>query len=92
MEAVTAKILVSPGLLRGEGEIRIFLKPEVLDGAEVRIQASGETLAVAFYPPTPDVAQLIEQNRPQLEARLTEHIQAFHVTVTVNKGKNHETV
>ena len=92
VEAVSERILVTPGLMRGEGEIRIFLKPEVLEGTEVRIQASGDTMTVSFHPTVPDVAQLIERNRPQLETRLAERIQSFHIAVFVKKGNKHETV
>ena len=92
IEAVSERILVTPGLMRGEGEIRIFLKSEILEGSEVRILASGDTLTVSFLPTVPDIAQLIELNRPQLEARLAERIQSFHIAVLVKKGNRNETV
>ena len=93
VEAVAETIRVSPGDLRGEGEVRIFLKSNVLDGSEIRLEAKSGTLSVAFHPATPDVAQLIEQNRAQLEMRLAERVHAFQISVSVKKGKTeHETV
>ena len=93
VEAVAETIRVSPGDLRGEGEVRIFLKSNVLDGSEIRLEAKSGTLSVTFHPATPDVAQLIEQNRAQLEMRLAERVHSYQVSVSVKKGKvENETV
>ena len=81
--AVADVLLVSPGLLRGEGEIRVQLRPDVLEGAEVRISVAGRQLDVAFVPRTPDVAALIEQNRPQLEQHLAARFLTFRLSVGV---------
>ncbi|MCQ2388874.1 MAG: hypothetical protein MJ138_04110, partial [Kiritimatiellae bacterium] len=82
-EAVADAILVTPGLLRGEGEVRIQLRPDVLEGTEVRIAVQGRTLDVAFVPQTHDMSVLIEQCRPQLEQHLAGRIHAFQVAVAV---------
>ncbi len=84
-EAVADTILVSPGLLRGEGEIRVQLRPDVLDGTEIRIGVSGRQLDVAFMPSTADMSALIEQCRPQLEQHLAARIHRFSVSVSVSK-------
>ena len=76
-------ILVTPGLLRGQGEIRIQLKPEVLAGTEVRIEVTGRTLSVEFHPVEHDVAVLIDQNLPQLQQQLATRIHAFDIAVAV---------
>ena len=83
-EAVADTILVSPGLLRGEGEIRVQLRPDVLDGTEIRIGVSGRQLDVAFMPSTADMSALIEQCRPQLEQHLAARIHRFSVSVSVS--------
>jgi len=84
-EAVADTILVSPGLLRGEGEIRVQLKPDVLDGSEIRIGVSGKNLDVSFVPRTYDMSALIEQCRPQLEQHLAARIHRFTVKVSVER-------
>ena len=83
--AVADTLLVTPGLLRGEGEIRIQLRPDVLDGTEIHIVVVGRQLTVAFTPPTPDLVALIEQSRPQLTAHLAERIHAFQIAVDVRR-------
>ena len=83
--AVADTLLVTPGLLRGEGEIRIQLRPDVLDGTEIHIVVAGRQLTVAFTPPTPDLVVLIEQSRPQLTAHLAERIHSFQIAVDVRR-------
>ena len=82
-EAVADAILVSPGLLRGEGEIRVQLKPDVLEGTEVRIAVAGRQMAVEFMPVVTEVAALIERCRPQLEQQLAARVHAFSIGVSV---------
>ena len=84
-EAVADAILVSPGLLRGEGEIRVQLKPDVLDGTEIRIGVTGRQMDVSFMPSNADMSALIEQCRPQLEQHLAARIHRFTVNVSVDK-------
>ena len=84
-EAVADTILVSPGLLRGEGEVRIQLRPDVLDGTEIRIAVAGRQMDVQFTPRTPDMAALIEQCRPQLEQHLAGRIHSFQIAVVVQR-------
>ena len=89
--AVADTLLVSPGLLRGEGEVRVQLRPDVLEGSEIRIAVTGRQLAVDFIPQTQDVAVLIEQNRPQLEQHLAARIQTFTLSVGVHRRRSFET-
>lgn len=81
--AVAETLLVTPGLLRGEGEIRVRLRPDVLAGSEIQIAVAGRQLSVLFVPQTPEVALLIEQNRPQLEQQLAAHVHQFQLSVGV---------
>ena len=89
--AVADVLLVSPGLLRGEGEIRVQLRPDVLEGTEVRISVAGRQLDIAFVPRTPDVAVLIEQNRPQLEQHLAARFLTFRLSVGVLRRTSGDT-
>ena len=84
-EAVADTILVSPGLLRGQGEVRIQLRPDVLEGTEIRIAVTGRQMEVNFMPQTQDMAVLIEQCRPQLEQHLAEKIHSFQIAVDVRR-------
>ena len=88
--AVAGTLLVTPGLLRGQGEIRIQLRPDVLDGTEIRVAVEGRQLTVAFTPPTAEMAALIEQCRPQLAAHLAERVHAFQVAVDVRRRTRSE--
>lgn len=88
--AVADVLLVSPGLLRGEGEMRVQLKPDVLEGSEICISVTGRQLAIQFTPRTSDVAVLIEQNRPQLEQHLAARFQTFALVVGVRRRRTDE--
>ena len=85
--AVADVLLVTPGLLRGEGEIRVQLRPDVLEGSNVQISVVGRDLAIEFIPQTSDVAVLIEQNRPQLEQHLAARFQTFRLSVGVSRRR-----
>ena len=80
---VADTILVTPSLVRGEGEITIQLKPTVLDGSEIRLAAKGSTIAVAITPATPSAAQAIAQAKVQFEQTLAERIPSFQIAVSV---------
>ena len=88
--AVADVLLVTPGLLRGEGEIRVHLRPDVLQGSDVRISVVGRQLGIEFIPQTADVAVLIERNRPQLEQHLATRFQAFQLSVGVRRERSRE--
>ena len=86
-EEIADSILVSPGLLRGEGEIRIQLKPDVLGGSEVRIGVEGRQLGVELLPVTTDVAAFVERNLPQLQQLLATRVSAFTVGVSMRRNR-----
>ncbi|MBQ8125419.1 MAG: flagellar hook-length control protein FliK, partial [Kiritimatiellae bacterium] len=95
VETVVAEIAVTPALARGDGEIRITLKPTVLDGSELHLSAKAGELTVSIAPATAEAAHVIQQNLPRLETALAEHAPAFrHVAVVIasaKKGKINET-
>lgn len=86
-EEIADSILVSPGLLRGEGEIRIQLKPDVLGGSEVRIGVEGRQLGVELLPVSMDVAAFVERNLPQLQQLLATRVSAFTVGVSMRRNR-----
>ena len=94
VETVVDRISVTPSLAQGEGEIRITLRPTVLDGSTVSLSAKGGELTVVVAPATPDAAHLASAALPRLEAALAAHASAFHhvavVLATSKKGKSDE--
>ena len=89
-----AQIVVTPALARGDGNVRIILKPTVLDGSEISLTAKDGTLTVAVMPTTIDAERLAAAALPRLETALAEHVSAFrHVAVAIvqKKGKANET-
>ena len=84
VEAVAEAIQISPDLsTKGEGEIRIQLKPAVLDGSAVLISVSGNDMSIVFTPATPDVAALLQAHTPELATLLAERVPAWRATVSV---------
>ena len=86
-QAVADTLLVSPGLLRGHGEIVVQLRPDVLEGTEVRIAVTGRQLDVQFRPTTVDMSVLLENGRTQIASHLSAKIATFNVTVDVRKKR-----
>ena len=94
VEAVVGQIVVTPALARGDGNVRIILKPTVLDGSEISLTAKDGTLTVAVMPATIDAERLASAALPRLETALAEHVSAFRnvaVAIVQKKGKANET-
>ena len=94
VDAVVGQMVVTPSLVQGEGEVRMTLKPTVLDGSDITLTAKDGTLTVAVTPATSAAAQAATVALPQLETALAEHAPAFrHVSVALvaRKGKIDET-
>ena len=84
--AVADALLVSPSLMRGEGEILVQLKPDVLEGSQIRISVQGKTLDVAFQTPTDQMMQLLTTRLPELQQHLVAALPAFTFSVKVAQG------
>ena len=80
---VADTILVTPSLVHGEGEVTIRLRPTVLDGSEIRLEAKDSSITVTVTPATPSVAQAVEQSRVQFEQQLVERMPSFQFAVLV---------
>ena len=84
--AVADTIVVSPGLLRGSGEIQVQLRPDVLEGTVIHISTTAPgALTVQFTPTTENMAALLEKSAPQLVAYLSEYVHNFQVAVNVKR-------
>ena len=81
--AVADTLLVTPGLMRGEGEILVQLKPDVLEGSQIRISVQGKTLDVAFQTPTEQLMQMLTTRLPELQQHLVTALPAFSFKVNV---------
>ncbi len=93
VDAVAAQILVTPALVKGEGEMIVRLKSDVLDGSTIRLTAESGTLSVEISPATHSAQRAVVAAAPKLETALAEHVAVFHhVRVVVKKGKNNEAV
>ena len=93
VEAVTEQIVVTPALTRGDGNVRITLKPTVLDGSEISMTAKDGALSVVITPATTEAQRMATVALPRLETALAEHVSAFrHVAVAIaqKKGKANE--
>ena len=94
VDAIVGQIVVTPALTRGDGNVRIVLKPTVLDGSEISMTAKDGTLSVSIVPTTQEAERLASVALPRLETALAEHVSAFrHVSVAIvqKKGKSDET-
>jgi len=89
-EAVTeiAKtISITPALTRGDGEVVIHLKPNVLDGSEIRLEAKGSAVTIDIRPANIEVAQAVERSQAQFAQQLAERLPSFQFTVAVTPAK-----
>ena len=88
VEAVAEQIVVTPTILHGDGNVRITLKPTVLDGSEISLTAKDGTLSVIVVPATPEAERLAAVALPRLETALAEHVSVFrHVAVVIAQKK-----
>ena len=93
VDAVVGQISVTPSLVRGEGEVRMTLKPTVLDGSDITLAAKDGTLTVAVAPATQSAGEAIAAALPRLEIALAEHAPAFRrveVAIAAKKGRKDE--
>ena len=95
VEAVAGRILVTPGIAHGDCEVKILLKPTVLDGSEITMSSSGGALVVSISPTTETAGAMASAALPRLETALAEHVAAFRqvsVALVTKKGNRNETV
>ena len=97
-EAVADTILVTPALVRGDGKVTIRLKPTVLDGSEINLEAKGTKITVSITPATEAAQQIVEQSKAQLAQTLAQRLPSFQFAVMISprvmadrKGQSDET-
>ena len=84
--SVADAVMVSPGLLQGDGTVRVVLKPDVLQGTEIRVVSENGAVTVNFIPSTPEVAALLERSQPMLVQHLATHVPNVRLGVSVGRG------
>ena len=82
---VADTILVTPSLVRGDGEVKIRLKPTVLEGSEIRLEAKGNSITVEVSPATPDIARVVERSQAQFAQQLSERLPSFQFAVSISQ-------
>jgi len=83
-EEVAAAVAVSPALMRGEaGEIRVQLRPDVLEGSEVVVAVDGKKMDVTFVPAVTRVADTVAVNQSLVQQQLAAKISGFEISVGV---------
>jgi len=85
--AVAETISVTPALARGDGEVVIRLKPDVLDGSEIRLEAKGDAVTIDIRPANAEVAQAVVRSQAQFAQQLAERLPSFQFTVAVATAK-----
>jgi hypothetical protein len=90
-KSVASAIISTPSLVRGDGEVVIRLKPNVLDGSEIKLEAKGKSITIEMHPATVEAAQAIERSRAQFVQQLTERMPTFQFTVAVTSQKPNAT-
>ena len=81
--AVAETISATPSLVRGDGEVVIRLKPTVLDGSEIRLEAKGSSVSISVLPSNEAVAQAVVRSQAQFAQQLSERMPSFQFAVTV---------
>ena len=80
---VAKTISITPALMHGDGEVVIHLKPNVLDGSEIRLEAKGTAVTIDIHPANAEVARVIERTQVQFVQMLAERLPSFQFTVAV---------
>ena len=88
--AVAKTISVTPALSRGDGEVVIRLKPTVLDGSEIRIEAKGSAITIDISPASAEAAQIVERSQAQFAQQLAERMPSFQFTVATTTRQSYD--
>ena len=88
-DALADTLLMRPGLIAGDGEVFVRLKPDVLEGTEIRFVSKGGTVTVEFQPTVERLSTLLVQNQANLVQHLSERVQGVRIAVLV-KGRGGE--
>lgn len=84
VNAVVETLAVSPALAAtGEGEIRIQLKADVLDGSSIRLEAKGGELKITVTPASRAAEEMLLKHHESFQAHLAERVVNWRINVGV---------
>jgi hypothetical protein len=84
VETVVETIAVTPSLLTsGEGEIRIQLKSDVLDGSSIRFEVKNGELKIIIEPVSRVAEEILLKSHEAFQNQLAERVTAWRINVGV---------
>ena len=84
VDAIVEKIAVSSTLMaNGEGEIRIQLKSDILDGSSIKIEVKNGELKVVVEPASHTAEQILIKSQETFQNQLAERVTAWRVNVGI---------
>ena len=83
-EAVVEAMTVSAALsVKGEGEIHIQLKNDILDGSFVKLQAKGGELKIVITPASKIAEEIFVKHQESFQSQLAERVVNWRINVGV---------
>lgn len=83
-EAVVEAMTVSAALsVKGEGEIHIQLKNDILDGSFVKLQAKGDELKIVITPASKIAEEIFVKHQEAFQSQLAERVVNWRINVGV---------
>lgn len=83
-EAVVEAMTVSAALsVKGEGEIHIQLKNDILDGSFVKLQAKGDELKIVITPASKIAEEIFVKHQESFQSQLAERVVNWRINVGV---------
>ena len=72
------------------GEIRLILKPDVLDGTTILLKGDHQQISVTFFPGTESTEQLLMANQSRIAETLAEtgHL-PVNISIINSEGRRH---
>jgi hypothetical protein len=84
VETVVETLAVTPTLSStGEGEIRIQLKSDVLDGSSIKLEVKNGELKVVVEPASHIAEQILIKSQETFQNQLAERVTAWRVNVGI---------
>jgi hypothetical protein len=84
VDTIVEKIAVSSTLMsNGEGEIRIQLKSDVLDGSSIKLEVRNGELKVVVEPASHIAEQILIKSQETFQNQLAERVTAWRVNVGI---------
>jgi hypothetical protein len=84
VDTVAATVAATPAFSAGgEGELRIQLKPDVLDGSSIKIEVKGGELKIVVMPASRAAEEVLVKSQETFQHQLAERVTAWRINVGV---------